>query len=88
MAGKLCPEVYNDGTPIHGGASARIKVHPDLAKAYCDGRKAFVAGDLKNTNPFEAAGVEPEKALAWASGWEDANPAGNNVPQSQTCCAE
>lgn len=83
MAGKLCPEAY-DNAPSHGGSSTSVKPRPRDAKAFCEGRKAFVDGALKATNPHTV----PETKESWDTGWENANTAGGNVPASETCCAQ
>ncbi len=84
MAGKQCPEHYQS-EPVHGG-TGNTSVNPRArdSKAFCEGRAAFVNGDLKTSNPH----TDPETSLAWDSGWENANDLGENVPQDQTCCAQ
>ena len=84
MAGKLCPEVYQN-PPVHEGTgNTSVKPRARDAKAFCEGRAAFVNGELKTANPH----TDTESALAWDSGWENANDLGDNVPADQTCCAQ
>ena len=78
MAGSLCPDVYTEGTPVHGKlANVKLK----SSKAYCEGRKAQIDGELKTTNHH--TGLDAEDAMAWDSGWEDAFAA-----TDRGCCAE
>ena len=86
MAGKQCPENYQS-EPVHGGTgNTSVKPRARDSKAFCEGRAAYVNGALKTTNPH--TGLDAESALAWDSGWENANALGDNVPQDQTCCAQ
>ena len=78
MAGSLCPDIYTDGTPVHGKlANVKLK----SSKAYCEGRKAQNDGVLKADNPH--TGLDLEDALAWDSGHSDALA---GTPRG--CCAE
>ena len=78
MAGSLCPDTYTEGTPV-GGKLANVRLID--SKAYCEGRKAQISGALKTTNPH--TNLDAESALAWDSGWEDAQ---SGTPRG--CCAE
>ena len=72
MAGKFCNGGTFDATKLYN------------SKAYCEGRKAFVDGDLIGTDPFLTGS---EQSVAWLEGFDAANPIGGNVAASVTCCA-
>ena len=51
-----------------GTQSSKSKV----AKSYCEGRSAEIAGVLQTANPHVGQGAKDESFIAWDSGWADA----------------
>lgn len=48
-----------------GTQSSKSKV----AKAFCEGRSAQIAGVLQSENPNAAQGAKDEAFVSWDSGW-------------------
>ena len=73
MSGKL-----KDGTTIDS-----IPPYERHSKAYCEGRKAKIDGELISANPHPSGS---EANTAWAAGFNQYNVAG--AVQDRDCCAD
>ncbi len=70
---------------IFGGAANETPAafNPRTARAFCEGRKAFVDGGVIGDNPFTVK-REAENTEAWDKGFSEAQ---SGTPASQTFCA-
>ena len=75
MSGKLCWGTTN---------ATVVPKDADLARAYCEGRKAAVDSELVTANPHTAGTPE---YIAWDDGWDSYN-AGVGSALPRDCCAD